>query len=135
VVANQRTLAQLEGMTLAQAYALADFGHNLMQHGRPQPALTIFESLTISVPRHAFFHALVGIALQRLGQADLALLAYERALECDPAETAALVNRAELLIRRGECEQARCDLQKALELDPTSERPETRRARALLGSR
>jgi Flp pilus assembly protein TadD len=128
------TPAELEGMTLADAYSLADYGWRLLEQGHTRAAALVFEALALGNPRHAYFHALHGAALQRGGDADGALAAYARALEADPDETAALVNRAEiLLVRDGDAALAEVvgNLERALALDPDATRAETRRARAL----
>jgi Flp pilus assembly protein TadD len=127
------TLAQMEGMTAADAYALADFGWLMLEQGRAEAAVLVFEALAIGNPLHAYFHALHGAALQRAGREDDALLAYARALATDPTEAAALVNRAEILLGRGgeAIEEADELLRRAIEGDPAGARPETRRARAL----
>lgn len=131
---GELTLAEIEGMTAADAYALAEFGWMLLEQGRPPAAALIFEALALGNPRHAYFHALYGAALQRGGDPDGALDAYGRALALDPNETAALVNRAEILLGRGEdalLPEAVELLDRALGLDPLVSRHETRRARVL----
>ena len=134
VASGDLTLAELEGLTAAEAYAIADFGWMLLEQGRHPAAAAVFETLTLSNPHHAYFHALLGSALQRWGRCEEALEAYGRALGADPNETAALVNRAELLIGRGsssDIEEAALLLERAIGLDESTERPETHRARAL----
>lgn len=133
VATGDITLAQLEGMTAADAYALADFGWMLLEHGRAAAAALVFEALTIGNPRHAYFHALHGAALHRDGRTEEALAAYDRALAVDASEPAALVNRAEILLgREGPAlEEIAALLGRVIDGDPESLRPETRRARAL----
>ena len=134
IESGEVTLAEIEGMTAADAYALADFGWMLLEQGRTSVAALIFEMLTLDNPRHAYFYALYGAALQRGGDTEGALEAYARALELDPDETAALVNRAEILLCQGTdapLAEAIELLDRALALDPAAARPETRRARAL----
>jgi Flp pilus assembly protein TadD len=135
LAAGTRTLAEIEGLTAAEAYSIADFGWMLLEQGRADAAALVFETLALSNPVHGYFHALHGAALQRSGARALALEAYSRALAVDPNETGALVNRAELLIGRaepGDLDEVATLLGRALSLDPTATRPETRRARALV---
>src|SRR5438552_3691485 len=87
------TLAEVEGLTAAEAYSIADFGWMLLEQGRADAATLVFETLALANPRHAYFHALHGAALQRSGATAPALEAYARALMQDPRETGALVNR------------------------------------------
>jgi tetratricopeptide (TPR) repeat protein len=131
LAAGTTTLAEVEGLTAAEAYSIADFGWTLLEQGRAELAATVFETLALANPRHAYFHALHGAALQRASRPDEALAAYARALELDPDETGALVNRAELLLTAGRADEASEPLARALALDPDATRPETRRARAL----
>lgn len=137
IASGERTLAEIEGLTAADAYAIADFGWMLLEQGRARDAALVFETLTLANPGHAYFQALRGAALQRSGEREEALEAYARALAADPDETAALVNRAELLLE-GAAEQGLEEvaglLERALRLDPEAARPETRRARALVAA-
>ena len=87
VISGETTLAELEGLTAAEAYAIADFGWTMLGQGRIEAAAAIFESLTISNPRHAYFHALYGSALQKLGDVEAALEAYQRVLRMDPNDS------------------------------------------------
>lgn len=136
IAAGDTTLAEMEGLTAAEAYAIADFGWTMLGQGRADAAAAIFESLTISNPRHAYFFALFGSALQKLGDTDAALDAYARALSIDPDETGALVNRAELLLGLDTCDSDEVTelLGRSLSVDPEGNRPETRRARALIAA-
>ncbi len=137
IAAGTTTLAELEGLTAGEAYAIADFGWMLLEQGRLEPAQLVFETLTLANPRHAYFHALLGSARQRAGDSAGALEAYARALDADTNETAALVNRAELLAGRdapGDLDEVARLLERALVLDSAALRPETRRARALVAA-
>src|SRR5215203_1261353 len=97
---GRATSAELGGLTAAEAYSVADFGWMLLGQGLAPAAALVFETLTLSNPHHAYFHALHGAALQRSGADDEALEAYARALAIDPNESGALVGRAELLMSR-----------------------------------
>jgi tetratricopeptide (TPR) repeat protein len=65
-----------------------------------------------------------GNELEAHGQLDEALIAYQKALEGDPALAAAHTNVGNLLFRRGERGEARAHYEEALKLDP--EQPEAR---------
>ncbi len=99
------TWAQLEGMTMEQAYAIAEFGYTMYQQGRYKDARTLFEGLVIGNPYDPYFHAMLGA------------ISY--------------VNRGELLLQHGEFEYAMEDLKAAIELDPEGKNPASLRARAL----
>jgi tetratricopeptide (TPR) repeat protein len=72
----------------------------------------------------AYAWFLDGAACEARGDDDQALIAYQRALDGDPALAAAHTNIGNLLFRRGERGDARAHYQAALELDP--EQPEAR---------
>lgn len=129
------TIAEIEGMTAPEAYQLAEFGWMMLGNGQTEIAVTIFEMLTLSNPHHAYFFALLGSALARENRIKEALEAYQRAIALDPDETAALVNRAELLLGladRSVLSEAETLLDRALSIDAAAGRPEVRRARVLL---
>jgi tetratricopeptide (TPR) repeat protein len=136
VARGETTLAELENLTAAEAYAIADYGWTLLEQGRAEVAALLFETLALANPRHAYFHALHGAALRRTGDLERALEAYDAALAADPDETAALVGRADLLAERGagDGDEVASLLERAISLDPEGARPETRRARALVAS-
>ena len=62
---------------------------------------------------------------------DGAIEEYSIAIGLDPANMEAYVNRGELLIRKGNFQQAAADFKNALELDPDGLSPSANRARAL----
>ena len=136
IASGELTLAQIEGMTASDAYALADFGWKLLEMARPDAATLVFEALAFGNPRHSYFHALHGVALQRSGKSDLALEAYARALAINPDEPAALVNRAEILLGLPDPPQDEIAelLDRAISLDPDRVLPETKRAWGLAQS-
>ena len=130
-IMGELTLGQLYGITIEEAYSIAEMGYTMMEQGRLKNAQTVFEGLVISNPYDGYFHAVLGSIYQKQGLVDGAIEEYTLALGLDPANVEAYVNRGELLIGKGNFAQAAADFKKAIELDPTGENPVANRARAL----
>ena len=130
-VKGEITWAQLEGMTIDEAYAMAEMGYTFLEQGRVEDAKTIIEGLVIGNPYDAYLHALLGTIYAREDNEEDAVEEFSIALGLDPENVDALVARGELFLRHGEFEDAMEDLNKAIELDPNNEHPSTLRARAL----
>jgi tetratricopeptide (TPR) repeat protein len=125
------TLGQLYGITIEEAYSIAEIGYTMMEQGRLKDAQTVFQGLVISNPYDGYFHAVLGSIYQKLGMADGAIEEYTLAIGLDPANVEAYVNRGELLISKGNFVQAAGDFKRAIDLDPSGENPVANRARAL----
>ena len=130
-VKGEITWAQLEGMTIDEAYAMAEMGYTFLEQGRIEDAKTIIEGLVIGNPYDAYLHGLLGTIYAREDNEEDAVEEFSIALGLDPENVDALVARGELFLRHGEFEDAMEDLNKAIELDPDNEHPSTLRARAL----
>ena len=125
------TWAQLEGMTMEQAYAMAEFGYTMYQQGRYKDARTMFEGLLIGNPYDPYFHAMLGAVYTKLDMHEEATQEFSIAIELDPEDINSHVNRGELFLQHGEFEPAMEDLKAAIELDPDGKNPASLRARAL----
>jgi len=125
------TWAQLEGMTMEQAYAIAEFGYTMYQQGRYKDSRTLFEGLVIGNPYDPYFHAMLGAIYTKLDMHEEAAQEFSIAIELDPEDINSYVNRGELLLQHGEFEYAMEDLKAAIELDPEGKNPASLRARAL----
>lgn len=125
------TWAQLEGMTMEQAYSIAEFGYTMYQQGRYKDARTLFEGLVIGNPYDPYVHAMLGAIYTKLDLHEEAAQEFSIAIELDPEDINSYVNRGELLLQHGEFEAAMEDLKAAIELDPKGENPASLRARAL----
>lgn len=128
---GEMTWAQLEGMTMEQAYAIAEFGYSMYQQGKYRDAQKMFEGLSVGNPYDPYFHAMLGAIYTKLDQHEEAVQEFCIALELDPSDIHSLVNRGELLLQHGEFEHAMEDLRAAIEMDPEGENPASLRARAL----
>ena len=130
-IMGEATLGQLYGITIEEAYSVAEMGYTMMEQGRLKDAQTIFQGLVISNPYDGYFHAVLGSIYQKIGMVDGAIEEYTLAIGLDPANVEAYVNRGELLIAKGNFAQAAADFKKAIELDPNGQNPVANRARAL----
>ena len=129
--AGEITWAELTGLTMQDAYSFAQVAYNCFEQGKYDQAQTIVEGLVISNPYDAYFHSLLGSIYGRKGMHEEAQEEYSIAIELNAKDLPAHVNRAEILLQRGEIEKALMDLKKAIELDPKGEQPFGVRARAL----
>jgi Flp pilus assembly protein TadD len=130
-IMGELTLGQLYGITIEEAYSIAEIGYTMLEQGRLRDAQTVYQGLVLSNPYDAYFHAVLGTIYQKLGMVDGAIEEYTLALGLDPSNVEAYVNRGELMIQKGNFVQAAVDFKTAIELDPDGENPVANRARAL----
>jgi tetratricopeptide (TPR) repeat protein len=130
-IMGELTLGQLYGISIEEAYSVAELGYTFMEQGRLNEAQTVFQGLVISNPYDAYFHTILGSIYQKQENIDGAIEEYSIAIGLDPANLEAYVNRGELLIRKGNFQIAAADFKSALTLDPDGHSPSANRARAL----
>lgn len=130
-IMGDATLGQLYGMTIEEAYSIAELGYTFVEQGRLKEAQTVFQGLVLSNPYDAYFHTMLGSIYQKMELIDGALEEYTIACALDPANLQGYVNRGELLIRKGNFEQAARDFKSAIDLDPNGVNASANRARAL----
>lgn len=130
-ILGEITWAQLQGMTMDEAYNIAEYGYGLYQEGKYHDARTVFEGLVICNPYDAYFHNMLGAIYQQLDMKEEASEEYTIAIELDGDNLHAHVNRGELLLQNGEFDKALDDLKAAIELDPEGRDAAGVRARAL----
>lgn len=140
------TLAQLEGMTAENLYAIADLGYDLLEEGKLTEAQKIFEGLNVYNPFDSYFHSALGSIYQKQGKKEEALKRYQAALELYPEDINSWTNAGELMLgMAGEYhatgrsddavslfEGAINAFRKSLELDPEGATGSALRARALI---
>ncbi|MEZ4271944.1 MAG: hypothetical protein R3C68_11100 [Myxococcota bacterium] len=131
-VMGEMTLAEFQGMTIDEAYAIAEHGYAFFEGGRYEDARVIFEGLSACNPYDAYFHNMIGAIYQQLDRREEALDRYTLAIVLDREHAPAFVNRAELLLERGNFEIATEDLKRVIELDPDAKTQAGMRARALM---
>jgi tetratricopeptide (TPR) repeat protein len=130
-IMGEITLGQLYGITIEEAYSVAELGYTLYEQGRWKDAQTVFQGLVISDPYDGYFHTMLGAVYQKQNLVDGAIEEYSIAIGLDPANIDAYVNRGELLMQKGSFEQAAKDFKQAIELDPDGTNRSANRARAL----
>ncbi len=130
-VRGEMTWGQLQGLTMEQAYAMAQLGYTQFEQGRYAEAQAIFEGLVVSNPYDAYFHTVLGSIYARTDRSTDAAEEYSLAIELDENNIAARTNRAELLLQHGEFQMAMDDLKQAIALDKDGTDPNAARARAL----
>ncbi|MDC0709830.1 tetratricopeptide repeat protein [Stigmatella sp. ncwal1] len=128
---GEMTWAEVEGMTFAEAKAIAQVGCELAAVGRYEEARILFEGLVAGNPKDAASRAALGTVYQKLGRLEEALTEYSAALEQDPRHPVALAHRGELYLRQGK-RQGFTDISLAVEADPQGKTAAGRRARALV---
>ena len=141
------TLAQLEGVTADEMYAIADIGYDLYEEGKLGEARTIFEGLSAYNPWDPYFHSVLGSILQHQGDCRRAIDRYKKAVELFPEDVSSWTNLGEAMLsllaeapeaepsRQAELFEAAVQaLSKAIELDPESNTGSSVRARAIVAS-
>lgn len=130
-IMGEATLGQLYGITIEEAYSVAEMGYTLFENGRMKEAQAVFQGLIISNPYDGYFHSVLGSIYQKMGLTDGAIEEYSLSIGLDPANVEAYVNRGELLMAKGNFEQAANDFKKSIEMDPDGTNRSVVRARAL----
>lgn len=131
-LAGKTTWAALMGLTMEEAYDVAEYGYALYEEARYHDAKTVFEGLVMANPYDAYFHNMLGAVYQQLDMTDEALQHYNIAIQVDPEATLAYINRGEMLFAAGDYDAAVADFARATELDKDGEDPNTERAKTLL---
>lgn len=131
IIAKEMTFAEAMGLTRTEAYGIAFSAHRMFEHGQAARAKAMLEGLMVVNPKDAYFPTLLGAIFGREGNEKEALRLYTVAVKLDPKNLTARVNRADLLLRKGDLAAALDDLVAATKLDPTGKTPHGKRAIAL----
>jgi len=131
-IVGDMTWAQLVGLTVDEAYEIAEHGFSFFQEGRYHDARVIFEALALANPYDPYFRTMNGAVYQQLEMTAEAVVEYSAAISLDSSHLHAYVNRGELLMENGEFKQALEDLKRAVELDPDATEEAGQRAKDLL---
>jgi len=130
--AGEVTLAELDGLSLADLKQIATTGHMLLQTGQLDDAAVIFKGLVALSPRVSYFHTALGAIALAAGRPEEALARLDEAVRLDGKNAEALVHRGEARLRSGRSNEALADLRAAVALDERQVRQVTQRAKALL---
>ncbi|MDA0713112.1 MAG: tetratricopeptide repeat protein [bacterium] len=131
-IRGEITLAQLQGITLDQAYAMAEIGYKLFLQGKYKDAIIIFDGLVALNPYDGYFHSVLGSIYARTNEEDKAIREFSVSANLSPHDPQVLVNLGELLLNKGQFEEALLSLKKAVALDSTGTNPAVARAKALI---
>jgi predicted Zn-dependent protease len=131
VAQGELTFAEAMGLTRTEAYGIAFAAHRLFEHGQVPQAKAMLEGLMVANPKDAYFPGLLGAIYGREGKEDEALRLYTLSAQLDAKNLTVRVNRADLLLRRGNLAAALEDLVAATRLDPKGKTALGKRALAL----
>ncbi|MCA9728833.1 MAG: tetratricopeptide repeat protein, partial [Candidatus Eisenbacteria bacterium] len=93
------TLAQLEGVSAEDIYAVADMGYDLFEAGKIEEARKIFEGLNTYNPMDSYFHSVLGSIYQREERFEDAARHYKSAVELYPEDVSSWTNLGETMLR------------------------------------
>ncbi|PIR25492.1 MAG: hypothetical protein COX62_04940 [Deltaproteobacteria bacterium CG_4_10_14_0_2_um_filter_43_8] len=124
--------AEMTGVKKRELINLAEVGFVKLSHGRLEEAEKIFRGLSVLDHRNAYFHAMLGSIHQRLERPVEAILEYSQALELNPHDISALVNRGEIYLRHKNYRKAAEDFKSAILHDMSGANLWANRARSLV---
>ncbi len=131
IAAGKITWAEALSITRTEAYGMANAAQRFLDIGQVDRARAIVEGLVVLNPQDGYFHAFLGALKGQKGDEDGALECYSNAIRLDDKNLAARLNRAELLLGKGDIEAAIADLAAATKLDPQGATPLGKRALSL----
>lgn len=95
---------------------ISEIAYSLAQQGRNQESILLFEGLLAVAPATAYFQAALGSLHLRNGDFEKAVEYFNAALNIEPNDLIALVNRGESYVKAGQIAAGRADFEKALEI-------------------
>lgn len=131
---GKTTWAKINHIPKQVLIALSEQGYMHIQSQRFAEAEKIFRALSKIDHLNPYYHVAMGSIYQRQDRLFDALAEYTAALEIDPKEITALVNRGDIFYSNlGLKDEPLADFEAAIALDPKSEDPWGNRARFLKG--
>jgi len=118
---REGAISHLEGVVeagLVSPFLLSKLGYYLQSVGRLLKARDVLEASLVGEPDNIETLNLLGGVYERMGQEELAVQTFRRALELDPSYTSVLANYGTALLSLGRVDDAIAALQQALEYDP-----------------
>lgn len=125
------TWAQVQGIPKKALFDIAEQAYLKFKGGRLDEAKALFRGLCLMDHTVAYFHTGLGAIYQKEKQYFDALAEYTVAIELDPEDITAYVNRGETYYLMGLWERPLEDLNQAIALDPEAKDPWANRARFL----
>lgn len=114
------TLAQLEGISAEDIYAVADIGYDLFEEGKLEDAKKIFEGLYTYNPMDPYFHTVLGSIYQRESNFAEAASHYATAVELHPEDVTSWTNLGETQLQWAAALQGEGDTERAAEAFSTA---------------
>lgn len=126
------TWAQVQGVPQQLLFDIAEKGYLKFKSGRLKEAEGIFKGLCMLDHKTAYYHTALGAVYQKQENYLDALAEYTVAIEMDPEDVTAYVNRGEVYYLVGSDDLPLEDFQSAIKLDPQGKDPWANRARFLM---
>jgi Flp pilus assembly protein TadD len=107
------TSARLEEKNAVSPRELAfleRLAYRLIRAERLTEARAVAEGVVALRPDHYYGHAIAGVLAERAGEREEARRCYERALQCNPRDTASMLNLGRLRLQAGEIAAGRKEL-------------------------
>ncbi len=130
-VESDVTWAEVQGLPQQMLYDMAEQAYLKFKGGRTEEAKQIFKGLTLLDHTVAYFHTGLGAVYQKEANYFDAVAEYTVAIELDPADITAYVNRGECYYQMGLEDMPLKDFSEAIRLDPQGKDPWANRARFL----
>lgn len=111
---GQISLGAAANWDTSEIRIISEIAYTLAQQGRAREAVVLFEGLVSLAPATAYFQAALGALSLRMKNYARAIEHLDAALNIEPNDVVALVNRGEAHLRGGNLEAARTDLQRAV---------------------
>jgi tetratricopeptide (TPR) repeat protein len=131
VFSGQITWQEFYGLSDEELGEMARIGFTMYEQGQYNKARAIFEGLRELDRTESYYSTALGALHLAEGALDEAVKETSHAIQINPKDLAAYVNRGEAYLRKAQPVEAAKDFAKALSLDPQGQDPLTRRARAL----
>ncbi len=122
---------ELHALTGPQMLYIAVQGFRMFEEGKLDQARALFGALTQLDPKEPYYRTALGAVLVQLGDIDGAIVNLAKAIELNPNEIAAYVNRGECYLRDGKIAEAAEDFAMAVQLEKKLP-PEDTQTRALV---
>jgi Flp pilus assembly protein TadD, contains TPR repeats len=130
-IEGDTTWAEVQGIPQQLLFDIAERGYLKFKSGRLKEAESLFRGLSMLDHKTAYFHTALGAIYQKQDNYLDALASYTVALELDPQDVTALVNRGEVYYLVGYVKEPLQDFEAAIQIDPSGKDPWANRARFL----
>ena len=130
-IQGDSTWAEVQGIPQQMLLDIAERGYLKFKSGRMKEAEILFKGLSALDHKTAYYHTALGAIYQKQENYLDALAEYTAAIELDPEDATAYVNRGEIYYLLGSDDLPLQDFESAIQLDPQGKDPWANRARFL----